>query len=128
MLSLLCQHYPLFLLLSSDIAAYVGPGNVLWPPNWLATLFPPSRLPTACGILQHFWNERSELSLQGQTQSVQVISDHQRPLENINVCENEFDYNKALIFLFDAWLAADSLATHIASLRRLLNFNLEEKL
>ena len=55
--------HPLFLLLSTDVAPDIGPGDVLWPPDGLAALLAPAWLPPACGVLQHLWDEGTQLGL-----------------------------------------------------------------
>lgn len=59
--------HPLFLLLCADVTADVGPRDVLRPPHWLTALFTPARLPSACWVLQHLWDERSQLGLNNNT-------------------------------------------------------------
>ncbi len=56
--------HPLFLLFCADVTADVGPWNVLGPPHWLAALLPPSRLPSSRWVLQHLWDECSQLGLE----------------------------------------------------------------
>lgn len=55
--------HPLLLLLGADVAADVGPGNVLGPPDGFAALLAPARLPTTRGIFQHLGDEGSQLCL-----------------------------------------------------------------
>lgn len=59
--------HPLLLLLRAHITSDVGPGNVLRPPNGFAALLAPAWLPTTRGILQHLWDERSQLCLKQNT-------------------------------------------------------------
>lgn len=56
--------HPLLLLLRADVAADVGPRNVLGPPDGLAALLAPAWLPTTRGILQHLGDEGSQLCLE----------------------------------------------------------------
>lgn len=55
--------HPLLLLLGTDVAADVGPGDVLRPPDGLAALLAPAGLPTARGVFEHLWDEGAELGL-----------------------------------------------------------------
>lgn len=55
--------HPLFLLLRADVTSDVCPRDVLRPPHWFAALLTPARLPSACWVLQHLWDERSQLGL-----------------------------------------------------------------
>lgn len=55
--------HPLLLLLRADVAADVGPRDVLGPPDGLAALLAPAWLPTTRGILQHLGDEGSQLCL-----------------------------------------------------------------
>lgn len=63
--------HPLLLFLCADIAANVGPWNVLRPPDGLAAFLAPAWFPPTCGILQHLRDESSQLRLEQTTQEGQ---------------------------------------------------------
>lgn len=60
---ILLLSYPLFLLLCADVTTDVGPRDIIRPPDGLAALLPPARLSPARWVLQHLWDERSQLGL-----------------------------------------------------------------
>ena len=54
----------LFLLfVRPDVAAHVCPGHIVGPPHGSTLQLAPARLAATRGILEHLWNEGSQLSL-----------------------------------------------------------------